>query len=559
MLAYFFYAVRTIFWWFGNQFRKIGKGPEVVSFILEGDYPEIPPVGGHPLLRRFRPPKTSLLELGRQMRTVAADPRVKGVILHLRPLTMPLAKIDVLRGLVHELQAAGKRVVTWSYTYDTRMYYLACATDEITLLPGGTLGPMGLYRQYTYLGEGLARVGMKGDFIQISPYKSAGDVFTRREMSVEVREMGNWLADATYEEIITAIGAGRKMDPDSARALIDQTPCTDLKALEIGAVDALVGEDGLLDRLGEQGKPVKWVTWESAQGRLFQQPLKVPGKYIALMSIEGLIMDGRSGSPPVEPPVPVPILMDNRAGDLSVVQTVRQIQADKRAAGVVVYVDSGGGSVTASESIRLALEKLAAQKPLIVVMGPTAASGGYWVSTPAKMILAQPNTMTGSIGVLAGKIANAGLLQKLTVHQEIISRGEHIGIYEPEAPFTAAEKEIVWDYIQRVYDLFLERVAGSRGMDPEAVDAIGRGRVWTGRQAINNGLVDELGGLNQAFERIRALTGVDERAATRIFTPGKQVIPPVADPAGVLKYAYEGLKMVSGRVMCIVPWVEREA
>jgi len=557
MLGYLSFGIRIFVWWLGNLFRKLGKAPEYVIFTLEGQYPEIPQIGGNPLLRMYRRPKTSLMELADQFRTVAEDPRVKGVVIHLRPLELPLAKLDVLRGLIGELRQAGKRVITWSYTYDTGMYYLASSANEVLLLPGGTLAPMGLYRQYTYLADALEQVGLKADFIQISPYKSAADAFTRKEMSAEVRQMANWLADAAYDEVLSAIASGRKIDKDTARMLVDHTPCTDIKALEMEAIDGLLGEDDLPEFLGLGGKPAKLTPWKAARKRLFRRPLKKPGPYIALMGIEGLIVDGRSGQPPMDPPIPIPIVFDDRAGDINVCNTIRQIMMDKRASGVILYVNSSGGSATASESMRNALEKLGAQKPIVVVMGPVAASGGYWVSTPAKYILAQPNSITGSIGVISGKIADSGIFEKLFMNQDAVSRGGNIRIFEPEAPFTDRERDLVWEYIQRVYNLFMERVSESRSMTIEDVDSIGAGRVWTGRQALENGLVDELGGLDQAIEKMLELTGLGSRTQLRLYGSEKQYIPPVTAPASMLKYGIESLKIVSGKAMCLFPWVDK--
>ncbi len=556
MLNYLSYAIRTIFRWTSNLVRKLGKGPEYILFTLGGDYPMLPKPGGNPLWRLFRPAKTSLWELCEQLRWIAADHRVKGVVFVLRPLLLPLAKIDELRQAFTDLRSAGKRVVVWSYTYDTTSYYLATAADQILLLPGGLLAPIGLYRSYTYLADALAWVGIQADFIQVSPYKSAMDSWTRREMSEQVREMGNWLADSTYQELLAAVAEGREVDLKEARAILDQTPCTDLEAQEIGAVDALLGEEEIPSFLGEAGKAVNLEPWSSARRRLIRQPLKKPGRYLALMTIEGMILDGRSSEPPVEPPLPLPVVMEPRAGDISVVHTARQIMMDRRVAGVVLYVDSRGGSSTASESMRIALDKLAAMKPLVVVMGQVGASGGYWVSTPGKTILAQPNTITGSIGVLAGKIAQVGLLEKLMVHQETIRRGEHIGIFQPEAPFSPQERERMNTYIQRVYAMFLERVADSREIPLEEVEAIAGGRVYTGRQALENGLVDDMGGLAQAFAKARDLAGLDERAPVRFFTPGKGILPPAPQPAALWRYALDNLAAAQGRALCILPWVE---
>ncbi len=556
MLKYPLYAIRYIFWLLTNLRRRIGKAPDYVVFTLEGEYSELPQPAGNLIMRQLRPPKISLQELAEQFRIVAGDPRVRGVLLHLRPLAMPLAQLDALRDVIAELRAAGKRVVAWSYTYDTATYYLACAADEILLLPSGTIAPLGLHRQYTFIAEALERVGVKADIVQITPYKTAADMFTRSQMSDEARAMANWLADAAYDEIAKAIADGRKIDTETAKVMIDKTPCTDLKAKEMGVVDGLLSEDDLPTHLQDGDQPARLVPWDAARGRLFRRPLAHPGKYVALMSIEGMIVDGHSQRPPIEPPIPIPLVFDDRAGDMSVVQAARQIISDKRAAAVVVYVDSGGGSSTASESMRLALEKIAAQKPLVVVMGPMAASGGYWVATPGKVILAQPNTITGSIGVISGKFADAGLIEKLLVKQESISRGKNARLYAPEEPFSDEERALVWENIQRIYDLFLERVAASRGMEREAVEAISGGRVWTGRQALENGLVDELGGLEQAFAKARKLAGLHERAPVHIFVPDKQYLPPVPEPAAALKYALDGLSVFNrGVPFCVCPLI----
>jgi protease-4 len=556
MLTYVVFALRSLFHIIDNRVRNVLKAPDFVIFQLEGDYPELPQEGVNPIIRLFRPPKTSLLELSEQIRTVRGDPRIKGVIFYLRPLEMPLAKIDVLRNLIKELKISGKMVLVWSYTYDTTMYYLATAADRIALLPGGMFGPIGLYQRYLFLGDALKMAGIKAEFIQISPYKSTPDMFTREKMSEQVREMANWLTDSTYDGILEAISKGRNVDRDKAKEIVDHTPCTDLAALEIGAVDELVGEDELPELLGEQGEPAVLQPWESAQRRLVRTPLKIPGKYIALMSVEGLIIDGHSGQPPVEPPIPVPVVMDNRAGDLSVVQTTRQILKDPRAVGVIVYVNSRGGSVTASESMRNALNTLSAKKPMIVVMGPAAASGGYWVSTPARLIYAQSNSITGSIGVFAGKIVNAGLLQNLRVNLESIQRGEFSHIYESAEPFTEADRKIIQTYIQRVYDMFLERVSISRDMERDAVDSIGGGRVWTGRQALENGLIDFNGGINEAIEKMREIASLDPKAGVRYFTPQRGKLPPAAKTESILIYGFEGASLINNRVLCLSPWLE---
>ena len=479
MLAYPLYFFRYFFWFLGRLIHRFGRGPETVILTLSGDYPQIPMPPPNFVVAYFRPPQISLLQLGEQFRQVAADRRVNTVILHIRPLAMPFAKLDVLRGYIQELQGAGKRVIAWSYQYDLGSYYLACVTDAVILLPGGEIGPLGIARDYIYLADALEKIGVQADFVQITPYKSAGDMFTQRQMSDEVRQMGNWMAEAAWDEIVGAIASGRGMEESSVLDILNQTPCTDLEAKSLGLVDELMSEDDLPIYLGSEDDPANLTVWSSALRRMQRNPPRKPGKYVALMGIEGMIVDGKSQQPPMEPPIPVPFGFETRAGDLSVTQVARRVLADKRAAALVVYVDSRGGSATASESMSAALSKVAAKKPVVIVMGPVAASGGYYVATPGHWIMAQPNTITGSIGVLYGKFAVGGLLRKFFINRELISRGEAALFLDTEEPWSEAQRAKIWKSVNRLYTLFTERVADSRNLDTEAVDTIGGGKVWS--------------------------------------------------------------------------------
>jgi len=277
--------------------------------------------------------------------------------------------------------------------------------------------------------------------------------------------------------------------------------------------------------------------------------------------VEGVIIDGRSQRPPGRPPGAVPFLFNPRAGDLSVVQQARKATADRRAAAVVLYVNSEGGSASASEAMASALEKLAAKKPLLAVMGPVAASGGHYVCTPAQWILAQPGTVTGSIGVLSGKVLAGGLWDKLLFRRESIGRGLHFDFDSGERPYSEEERHTLKEGIKRVYDVFLDRVITSRNMSVEAADAVGGGRVWTGRQAMERGLVDELGGLENALAKARQLAGLHPRARVREADGNReQGTPPLPDPASIIRYCIDGLNMLgSGEALCLCELVMLEA
>lgn len=562
MLSYLIFAARSLIRLLGNFRHRLQRAPDYIIFVLEGRYPELRPPRRPFWQRWLSPPQTSLQDLAEQFRAIAGDPRVRGVVLHLRQLNMMPAQLQTLRDLIGELRAAGKRVIAWSPSYyDSASYYVAGLADEILLQMGGSIMPLGVRRSYLYLADALERIGLKGDFVQISPYKSAGDIFTKRSMPDEVRQMANWLIDADYAELIRGIAAGRRRDQDGARAIVDNAPYTDLEAIDAGAIDKLVSEEDLPAHLGSAEKPALLSHWQDARTRLLHPPLPRPGRHIALLRIEGDIIDGRSGRPPFKPPLRLPFLLNERAGDLSVVQEARRVLADKRAAALVVYVDSGGGSATAAEAMAAALGQIAAKKPLVVAMGSVAASGGYYVATPAQWIVAQPGTITGSIGVLNGKIVNAGLLAKLLFNRETISRGKHALLTSTERPFSDEERAALWRQIQRTYEVFLNRVATSRRMSREAVDAVGGGRVWTGRQALEHGLVDQLGGLEQALAKARQLAGLEARAPVHEVQVSKQPLAPApASSMALVQYAIEGLQQLGGaRALLLCPLIWDEA
>jgi protease IV len=543
------FPFRYLWWLISSARRSLGKPPDHVIFVIENDLPALPDPP-RALWQRFTSrPRLSIKELGERFDLIANDPRIKGVVLHLRPVGMSMATLQDLRELVGKLRQSGRRVVAWAPFYTTGTYYLACACDEILLMPAGTVQPLGFASTGMFLRDGLARFGIGADFVQISPYKSAADTLTKSAMSPEVREQVTWLLDSQHKELLSAIGKGRVLDEKGAQALVDASPYADDAASANRVVDAVIPEEALAERLGQgSGIPVTIGTWERAQAKMRSAaPTLGRGKYVAVLRIEGTIVDGRSGKLPVKPPIEVPLIGDDRAGDLSVVQAARVIADDKRAAAVVLYVNSRGGSATASEAMRQALSAIAARKPLVVAMGPVAGSGGYWVSTPARWIVARPGALTGSIGVLTGKIVTGGMWSKLMFNRETVAFGQHATIESDDKPYTDEEREIVRGQIDRVYKLFLDVVGAARNMTPEEVHPIAAGRVWTGRQAFERKLVDELGGFDAAVRKARSLAGLPATAPVREARAPKRMIPPpaIASAAGYFTYLLEGAALLS--------------
>jgi protease-4 len=530
VIARAIWAVRLAVWWLRERLRRVRRPPERVAFLLEVAPPDLD-APRPPLWQRFlgRPP-LSIQGLGRQLRSVAAEPRVRAVILHLRPMDLTAAQVEALRELLAEVRSGGARVTCWAPGYTASTYCVACAADEVLMQPGGLLAPLGLVREHVFLTDALDRVGVRVDLLQVSPYKTAGDPLTRRGLTPEAREMADWLADAALADRVAAIAGGRRMDEAAARALVDRTPLTDEEAVAAGAIDAAVSEEDLPARVGGEVR-----SWGAARRRLPRPRPERPGRVVALLRIEGMIVDGRSRRAPFRPPLAPPLLFQDQCGDLTVVEQARALAVDRRVGAVVVWVDSPGGSASASESMAAALSVIARRKPVVAVMGSVAASGGYYVTTPAAKVFARSGTITGSIGVLAGKVVAGGLLDRLLVRRELVLRGEHSAMWSAEAPFTEAERARMDAFVGRSYRLFLERVAAARRRTVAEIEPVAGGRVWTGSQALRRELVDELGGLPEGLAEARRLGGLRDDAPVREVRRGRRelAVVPATTPAAV--------------------------
>jgi protease IV len=540
------YPFRWIAWLVGSLLARFGKPPDYVTFLIEEEPPALPDPRVPLWQRPFTRGRLSMRELGDRFSAIGRDPRIKGVVLHLRPVPFSMAGLQDLRELFAGLRKQGKRVIAWAPFYTTNTYYLACACDEILLLPTGNVMPLGFSTTGMFLADALARVGIKADFIQVSPYKSAADVLTKSRMSPELREQLTWLLESVHEQLVEGIAEGRHLDTAKARELIDASPYDDADAVTAHVVDAIVSEEQLPRRLGAG---VTLGDWDQARRKMPRPaPRLRPRRYVALLRIEGTILDGRSGRPPVRPPIEFPVIGDARAGDLTVVQLARQVANDKRAAAAVLYVNSRGGSSTASVAMYEALRTIAASKPLVVVMGPVAGSGGYLVSMPGGWVIARPGTLTGSIGVLTGKLVTSGLWDKLTATRETIALGKHATIESDERPFSPEERSIVEAQVGHIYTAFMDLVATSRHLDRKAdVEPVAGGRVWTGAQALERKLIDELGGLEAGIAQARSLASLPDSTPALEVQPAKRSAPPRTLPtaAALAGYLFDGLEVLN--------------
>ena len=498
-------------------------------------------------------PPVSLWDLDATFARLAQDDRVQTVVLVTRGLSMPFADVQSLRGLVARLRDRGKRVVFYAHGYDLSTYYVASAASEIVLLPGGEVQVLGLHAEMAYLREALDVLGVEADVVAISPYKNAAEPLTNAEASPATREQLGWMLDSLYGQIVADIAAGRGTSEDAVLTMIDEGPHLDRDALAAGYVDAIRSEDDLFGWLGSD----RMSLWDEASRKVVQRWQRESRKVIAVLPLTGMIVDGEGRQPPAD--IPLPFVGAAQIGDRSVQRQIRALTRRDDVAAVVLHIESGGGSAAASEAMAAALDTLARKVPVVACLNGVAASGGYYIALPAQWIVAQPGTLTGSIGVISAKMVNAGLLDKLRINPFVLLRGANADFLSSRTRFSEAQREKVRQSIERTYGQFVDRVAAARGMTFEAVDAVGGGRVWTGAQALEHGLVDELGGLSQALAKARDLAGLPDDAPVEIVREKAKPIAPQwierADPAASLRYVQGSLdRVLSGSGQMLLPF-----
>jgi protease IV len=533
-----------------NWRRLRDKHLDYILFDLPASMPPLPETRGWLRRRVFGAPALSLWDFDKLLQQVADDPRPKGVILRLGEPAMLLADLQTLRGSMLRFRERGKRLVAYAQGYSLGAYYLASACDDILIQTGGDLFTLGLSQRAAFLKQTLDTIGVQIDVVAITPFKSALDSLSQSDISPEGRAQIDWLLDSRYDMLVDAIAEGRKTSADAVRQMIDTAPHLDNAAKAAGYVDGVLHEEDLAQYLGAE----HLVLWKQARKKIIRKPRRSVGqKAVAIMTVEGLMITGESGSPPLD--LPLPFLDAERAGDRTVVQQARELIDADEIGAVVLYIDSGGGSAVAAEAMTAALLELAKTKPLVAYMNGVAASGGYYIATAAQWIVAQPGTITGSIGVVLAKAVSQGLLAKLNVQTVEFQRGANAALLSDSAPFSDAQRAQMRASITHIYEQFIGHVARARGLTTDAVDAVGGGRVWTGAQALEHKLVDELGDLRAALAKARALANLPDDAPVVVWEGGDDPLPPLkaVDPAAALTYYAQNLRaLANGRAQLLM-------
>lgn len=490
-------------------------GERIAHFALQGMIGESPADDPRGMLTGQADTLKDVVERFRQARE---DDDIKAVIVTADSLLLDLSSAEELRREIAACNASGKKV--FAYCEDAMIarsaYLVLSAATEFHVVPTASIDLRGLYGEQVHLKDGLAKIGVEADVVQIGDYKSAGEMFSRAEPSEPAKEDMNRLFDGLYESCVNAIAESRHKTVEEARRLIDGGPYSADRAAAAGLIDSVVHRDAFLEGIkGSFGDRIR-IDNRYRRAELPhidpQRPIATClnlAKYfirvhnwswksqIGLIYVEGMIVPGSGGSGAAW------------SGDIR--DALKTAAADDSIKAVVLRVNSPGGSATASEIIWRAAQALQKKKPLVVSMGSMAASGGYYVACGANAIFADETTLTGSIGVIAGKMVTAGLWNKLGVNWFAYQRGADADIYSGAHPFTEAQRAKIVEDMLAIYGTFKEHVAAGRGGKlAKGIDELAGGRVFTGKQALEAGLVDTLGGLKEAIAFAAGLVSLED-------------------------------------------------
>jgi protease-4 len=501
-----------------SKLRQRRNAPLILELDLTEGITEEPPAD--PLSALLTHRRIRLPEVIDGLRRAQADERVKALVAKLGGHRIGLAKAQELRAAIAEFGKAGKVTVAWAETFGEFSpgnvpYYLATAFDRIWVQPSGDVGLTGIALESFFYRGMLDKLGVDYELGKRHEYKSAANAFTERSFDAPQREMQQRIAAAITRQLADAIADRRGIDPAEVRKLIDRGPFLAAEAASAGLVDNLGYRDDVYAQVRKEIGPEAQLQYVSRYQRsraLARSARNLPNpreRFIALIHVNGPLRSGRSARGP---------FTAGASGSDTVTAALRAATRDDRVRGIVLRVNSPGGSYIASDTIwRQVARARAAAKPVVVSMGDLAASGGYFVSVAADVLVAQPGTLTGSIGVFGGKAVLGDLLTRAGVTADSVAEGERARMFSSLQPFTETEWDRVNSWLDHIYADFTGKVAEGRMLSEAQVDEIARGRVWTGAEAADNGLVDEIGGLDLAERIARRRAGLPAGAPVRLY------------------------------------------
>jgi protease-4 len=449
------------------------------------------------LIGRRRETVGSVVEV---LRKAKVDERVEGVVLIPSMQQGMWGKVQEIRDAVLDFRESGKPIVAYLEYGGGQQYYVATAADAVFLTPTSSIDLVGVASYELFLREGLDTMGVYPDMLHAGDFKTASNLYTETTFTPEHREMAESLNRDLYEQLVSGIAAGRDLTEVDVRRLIDDGPFLPGDAVANGLVDGLLYEDEVIGYDPLPASALRQLEYQDYQ-RLDARSLGLNGgPKVAVVYAAGTITFGGSG---------LDVSGSEIVGSHGMVRAIREAREDTSVEAIVVRIDSPGGVAIASDIIWRELELARQEKPVIASMSDVAASGGYYIAAPADVIVSQPGTLTGSIGVVGGKFSVEGTLERLGINVETITDGAMADLNSPFSPFSDESRVRVQRQIDAMYETFVQRVADGREMSRDDVHDIAQGRVWTGRQAKDLGLVDELGGFRRALDIAKEQAGID--------------------------------------------------
>ncbi len=509
-----------------NVFADLAREkPEWIVIELSGSFPRLeqkrklsdfPP--------NFGPKPYTVEKLQKDIDQLEQADWLKGVVFRLEGLSIDLSTAYAIKKQLERLQTANKKVIVYASQFGMASYYLASVADEIIMPESAELSVFGFAFEMNFLKDALGRFGVEFDKVAIKEYKNAGDNFVRSRMSESQREQMTVLLEGFEASLYSDIAASRQIDFNAVTTWVNDGISSAQEAKAKGMIDQVLYEDEFIaekhELLDDAGRYLRAKRRSYETGR------------VAIISLEGTIMPGKSR----RSPVPLPLVGESSAGSESIIAAFRSAEEDDSTKAIVFYVDSGGGSALASDLMWREVVRIREKKPIVAVMGQYAASGGYYVLTHANHVIAAPVSLTGSIGVVALKPVLEDFNDKYGINVEVIQKGRYARLLSSAQAFDTDERAHMEKSIAEVYDRFISRVAEGRGLSKDAVNDIGRGRVWTGQDALEQKLVDQLGDLSTGIAKAKELANLKEDA--RVYSvdmPKKFVLPKVESAEAFLK------------------------
>jgi protease-4 len=464
----------------------------------------------------------SIKDLWYHIKRAKIDPRIKGIVLNISYIKTGLAKIEDLGRLINDFKKSGKKVIAYIESGGIKEYYLSTFADKIYLFKGGYLFLKGLAAEAVFLKNTLDKLGIQAQLFHIGEYKTAVNIFTQEQMPPPHKESLERLLEDIYASTLAGIAKNRHLDIEAVKKIVEESPITNQAYLEAKLIDDILYKDEIFGNEKEDDITVSFDIYKETKS-----PRPYDGiKKIMVIFASGEIHQGKSGSKS--------LFGDEVMGSDTVVEYLKSARKNRFVKAVVLRVDSPGGSALASDAIRREAEQVAKEKPLVISMADLAASGGYWLSMSTPHVMALPQTITGSIGVIAGKFILKDLYDKIGVNKEIVKTSKYADMFWDNREFNQEEQDKMMTMIEHMYQLFLEVVSKSRHMNTEEVDKIARGRVWAGATAFNLKLVDKLGGLDEAINEAKKLANIppEDEIGIQIYPRKKSFLDVVFELMG---------------------------